>query len=118
MSYGTSNYGSSAIAGSTASQWFMFFPFALRDTGDYDAAAEFTGTEQLFSLFFRKSSENTDVSVEAFTRNDLGETPQSQGTFGSGHFAQHVIGSARYISIRATVGAIGDSFEVRGRAGG
>lgn len=116
MSYGSSSYGSAAISGSAASQWHVFLAYLLRGTGTYEAEAELALSATYFSLFLQKTSEETDVLIEAFSYNDPDETPQSQGTF-AGLYAQHVIGAARFIRIVATVGVAGDHFVVRGRPG-
>lgn len=116
MSYGTSSYGSASLGGLPAAQWFLFLPYQIRAEGTYEATLEFLGTDPLFSLFLRKSNEASDVTIEAFSYNDPDETPQSQGTF-SGHRAQHVIGAARFIMVRASIPEGGELIEVRGRVG-
>ena len=116
MSYGSFSYGSAAISGAAASDWFVFLSYQFRDTGSYEAEAELNRPETHFSLFLQKASENTDVQVEAFSRNDPDETPQSQGTF-AGFYAQHVVGMAQFIKIVVTVGVTGDFFVIRGRPG-
>lgn len=116
MNFGTATYGSTAIGGAAASPWFVFFPFAVRADGVYEADLEFFGSATFFSVFLQKSAEGIPAQVEMFTRNDLGETPQSQGTF-DGLYAQSVIGAARYIKAVVTVGGAGVGFTLRGRAG-
>lgn len=116
MNYGTSSYGSTAYSGATASQWYYFLSYLLYSIGTHEAITELPDPPQFFSLFLRKSSENTDVTIEAFTFNDPDETPQSQGMFG-GQFAQAVIGGARFIKVSATIGGIAERIEVRGRFG-
>lgn len=117
MSYGSTAYGSAALGGSAANEWYVFFPFVHRAQGTHQAEAEVFTDEQWFSLFLQKSAEETDAQFQAFTRNDLGETPQSQGFFG-GLFAQHVIPAARFIKVVAVLNNPGgDITGVRGRPG-
>lgn len=117
MSYGSTAYGSAALGGSAASEWYTFLPFIHRDEGTYEAEAEISIDEQWFSLFLQKSAEGTDTQFDVFTRNDSGESPQHQGSF-NGLFAQHIIAAARFVKVVAVLNnPTGDIVGIRGRPG-
>lgn len=121
MSYGTSSYGSSAIAGASASEWFIFFPHLPYDPDVlFEAELEFNGPSGFFSLFSNQNTESGEgILYQAFTANDSNETPQLQTTFAG--IGQAVIGSARFITVTAeidsAVWAGGIQFSIRGRVG-
>ena len=118
MTYGASSFGSVSFGGLSASREQVFFPLREYDPAAYDAEIEFTGDDPQYSILAAVNSDAVAVSFEAFTRNDLGEVPQSQGFFGGfGLFFQYVVGSARFISVRATVPTLTQLFRVVGRPG-
>lgn len=117
MNYGSAPYGSSSLGGAAASEWFTFFTLTSRDPGTFEATLEFAGSEPFYSIFAQSVGGTIGGLFEAFTYNDPSETPQSQGVFGGDFgFLQSVIGSARFITVRATM-SNGSNFSVRGRAG-
>lgn len=121
MTYGSSAYGSTALGGAAASEWFTFFPL-LGYAPDvlHKAEMEFTGSDQLFSLFVSQSNETGEgTSYKAYTANDPSETPQLQVTFAG--VGQTVIGAARFITVTveldSAVWAGGLILSIRGRRG-
>lgn len=121
MNYGTSSYGATAIGGSVASQWFIFFPFLTYGPDVvFESRLEFTGSGTFFSLFSSQSNESGNgIQYKVYTSNDPHETAQLQTTFAG--VGQAVIGVARFITVTAEIdGGVwsgGMQFSIKGRAG-
>lgn len=121
MNYGTSSYGSTAIGGATASQWFIFFPFLLYAPDVlFESRLEFTGSATFFSLFSNQGEESgSGIEYKVYTSNDPDETPQLQTTFAG--IGQAVIGAARFIKVTAQIdsGVLpgGMNLSIMGRTG-
>lgn len=124
MSYGSSTYGSSALGGSAASEWFTFFPLLQRDPDVlFESRLNLGFNSGSFSVFTRQGSEaassSSGVVYKFYTSNDPDETPQLQATQeGDG---QNVIPAALFITVTAEISgdiwAGGQVFSVRGRVG-
>jgi hypothetical protein len=124
MTYGTSAYGSTSIGGSSASEWYVFFPYGLRAADVlFESQLNLSFNTGQFSVFTRQGSEvpsgGSGVVYKLYTSNDPGETPQLQVTQeGDG---QNVIPAALFITVTAEINGTtwpgGQFFVVRGRAG-
>lgn len=116
MNYGTSSYGSTAIAGSGGGQQ-VFLPFLEYAAGTYEGKAEFSGDSQFYSVLARVGSDGLEVSFQVFTHNDPDETPILQTSFGGfGLYHQAVVGAARFIIVQASL-PFAQYFTVTGRPG-
>lgn len=121
MNYGSSSYGSAALGGASANQWFTFFVYKI-----YAADVLLTSTLELgvssglFSVFSAQGNESGEgILYQVFTSNDPGETPQLQVTFAG--IGQSVVGAAQFVTVTVQIdGAVwpgGMNFSVRGRLG-
>jgi hypothetical protein len=120
MSYGTAAYAVFPFGGTLTNNLHTFFPFQLRTGGEYEAQLELSTDESFYSVFIRQASEGLTgdpfMETRIFTHNNEGEIPQLQFTQGDAIYAQAVVPTARFITVRVTV-FDGQLFSIVGRLG-